>query len=63
MLVAQSTRYTQGQELFLITNNSQKNYANQSLELKRKVYLSLKDNIWVADLANLQLISKYNKEI
>ena len=29
---------------------------------KRKVYLTLKDNIWGADLADMQLISKFNKE-
>ena len=28
---------------------------------KRKVYSALKDNIWVADLAYMQLISKFNK--
>ena len=28
---------------------------------KRKVYSSFKDNIWVVDLANMQLISQYNK--
>ena len=28
---------------------------------KGKVYSSLKDNIWRADLAGLQLISKFNK--
>ena len=28
---------------------------------KRKVYSSFKDNIWRADLADMQLISKYNK--
>ena len=28
---------------------------------KRKVYSAFKDNIWVADLANMQLISKFNK--
>ena len=28
---------------------------------KRKVYSALKDNIWGADLADLQLISKFNK--
>ena len=28
---------------------------------KRKVYLSFKDNIWVADLADMQLIGKFNK--
>ena len=30
---------------------------------KRKVYSSFKDNIWGADLADMQLLSKYNKEI
>ena len=30
---------------------------------KRKVYSSFKDNIWDADLADMQLISKYNKGI
>ena len=29
----------------------------------RKVYSSFKDNIWGADLADMQLISKYNKGI
>ena len=29
---------------------------------KRKVYLTLKDNIWGADLADMKLISKFNKE-
>ena len=28
---------------------------------KRKVYSSFKGNIWGADLADMQLISKYNK--
>ena len=28
---------------------------------KRKMYSSFKDNIWGADLANMQLISKFNK--
>ena len=28
---------------------------------KRKVYLAFKDNIWVADLADMQLISKFHK--
>ena len=28
---------------------------------KRKVYLSFKDNIWGADLDEIQLISKFNK--
>ena len=30
---------------------------------KRKLYSSFKDNIWDVDLANVQLISKYNKGI
>ena len=30
---------------------------------KRKVYSSFKDNVWSADLADMQLISKYNKGI
>ena len=30
---------------------------------KRKVYFSFKDNIWGVDLADMQLISKYNKGI
>ena len=28
---------------------------------KRKVYSAFKDNIWSADLADMQLISKFNK--
>ena len=31
--------------------------------LKKKVYSSFKDNIWGFDLANMELISKYNKGI
>ena len=30
---------------------------------RRKVYSSLIDNIWGVDLADMQLISKYNKVI
>ena len=30
---------------------------------KRKVYSSFKDNTWGVDLADMQLISKYNKGI
>ena len=30
---------------------------------RRKVYSSFKDNIWGVDLADMQLISKYNKRI
>ena len=28
---------------------------------KRKVYSSFKDNIWVVDFADMQLLSKFNK--
>ena len=28
---------------------------------KRKVYSTFKDNVWGADLADMQLISKFNK--
>ena len=43
--------------------NQPKNYTNQLLEnfKKRTVYSVFKDNIWVADLADIQLISKFNK--
>ena len=39
------------------------NYINQLLEnfKKRKVYSSFKDNIWGVDLADMQLLSKFNK--
>ena len=30
---------------------------------KREVYSSFKDNIWGADLADMQLIIKFNKRI
>ena len=43
--------------------NQLKNYTNQLLEKleKRTVYSGFKDNIWGADLADMQLISKFNK--
>ena len=44
-------------------NNLQMNFINQSSGKKRKVYSSFKDNIWGADLADMQLISKYSKGI
>ena len=40
-----------------------KNYTNQLLENSRKVHLPFVDNIWGADLANMQLISKFKKGI
>ena len=46
-------------------NNQLKNYKHQSLKhfRKRKVYSSFKDNVQGADLADIQLISKFNKRI
>ena len=40
-------------------------FVNQLLRnlKKRRVYSSFKDNIWGVDLADMQLISKYNKGI
>ena len=32
-------------------------------EKKRKIYSSFRDNIWGVDLADMQLLSKYNKGI
>ena len=43
-------------------NNLQMNLIKQLSEIKRRiVYLSFKDTIWGEDLADMQLISKYNK--
>ena len=39
------------------------NFINQLLENLKKVYSSFKGNIWGFDLADMQLISKYNKGI
>ena len=41
------------------------NFINQLLEnfIKRKVCSSFKNNIWGVDLADMQVISKYNKGI
>ena len=54
--------------------NNNKNETKQNLQLanelhkpiirkirKRKVYSGFRDNIWGADLADMQLISKFNK--
>ena len=42
--------------------NQLKNYTNQLLKIKKKkVYSGFKDNIWGADLADMELISKFNK--
>ena len=52
-------------KLHLKMSNYLKNFINPSLEnlKKRKVYSTFKDNIWVVDLADMQLLSKYNKGI
>ena len=44
------------------TKNQLKNYINQLLEnlKKRKVQAHFIDNIWDADLADMELISKFN---
>ena len=41
------------------------NFINQLLEnlKKKRVYSTFKDNIWGVDLADMQLLSKYNKGI
>ena len=41
------------------------NFINQLLEhfLKKKVYSSLRDNIWDIDLADVQWLSKYKKGV
>ena len=52
-----------------ITNESNYQLANELHKpvikkfKKRKVYSSFKDNIWGVDLADMQLLSKYNKGI
>ena len=49
----------------LQTKNQLKNYRKQLLKKfkKRKVHSSFIDNSWGADLTDMQLISKFNKEI
>ena len=48
-----------------IMKNQPKNYINQLLKnlKKRTVYSEFKDNIWGADLADIQLINKFNERI
>ena len=47
-----------------LMKNQQKNCINQILEnfKKRAVYSAFKDNIWGDDLADMQLMNKFNKE-
>ena len=39
------------------------NFIKQLLENLRKLYSSFRDNIWGADLAEMQLLSKFNKDL
>ena len=50
-------------ELAMPIKNQQKNYTNQVLENfeKRKVHSTFIGNIWGPDLADIQLISKFNE--
>ena len=44
------------------TMKNQLNYTNQLLKnLKKEVYSGFQENIWGADVADMQLISKFNK--
>ena len=44
--------------------NYLKNYTNQLLNKEgKKSYSSFKDNIWGADLADMQLVSRFNEGI
>ena len=45
------------------TKSQLKNYTNQLLQNSRKVQSHFIDNIWSAGLADMQLISKFNKGI
>ena len=42
-------------------NNQLENYTSELLEMKITVYSGFKDNTWGADLADMQLIRKFNK--
>ena len=48
-----------------IMKNQPKSYINQLLKnfKKRTVYSEFKDNIWGANLADIQLINKFNKRL
>ena len=48
-----------------ISYKLQMNFKNQFIRkaFLKKVYLSFRDNIWGVDLADRQLISKFNKSI
>ena len=45
-------------------DNLLKNYINQLLKnFKKEKYSSFRDNIWGADLADMQIISRFNKGV
>ena len=63
---------TKGTGVTMLTNKSVSQNQQLAEELhkpiikkfkKRKVHSTFKDNIWGADLADMQLISRYNKGI
>ena len=65
-------KYTKGSGVTALTNKSVSQNQQLAEKLhkpiikkikKRKVYSAFKDNIWGADLADMQLIRKYNKGI
>ena len=59
-------RSTKGSGINLQTNSLNNEILAEELHKpikRRKVYSSFKDNIWGVDLADMQLISKYNKGI
>ena len=45
------------------TRNYQRGFGSVNYVCLIKAYSSFKDNIWSADLADMQLTSKHNKEI
>ena len=59
-LIKKTSNWTVKTKLYL-KKNYQNNYATQLLENLRKVHSSFIDNIWGADLTDMQLISKFNK--
>ena len=59
-LIKKTSNWTVKMKLYL-KKNYQNNYATQLLENLRKVHSSFIDNIWGADLTDMQLISKFNK--
>ena len=55
---------SKGSGVAMLQNDQITNDLHKSIRkfIKRKVYSSFKDNIWGADLSDMQLISKFNKE-